>query len=70
MSGICKAKGRRKGRNSAKRNVQNQRTFNNVQERRQKYAKNHRMSLQEFLSLFNVKHWLTKPSSGQRSIIS
>ena len=69
MAGIAKAKARRKGRHAGKRNVQNQRTFNNITERRQAYAKSHRMSMQEFLNLFNVKRWLTRPTSANRSSI-
>lgn len=66
MAGICKAKGRRKGRHGGKRNAQNQRTFNNVTKRREAHAKAHGMTMAEFLSLFNPRKWISRPTKDSK----
>jgi hypothetical protein len=63
MAGICKAKGRRKAAHKGKRNVQNQRTYNNVTERRAAHAKSHGMTLEELVRKQGIRRWVAKPTS-------
>lgn len=70
MAGICKAKARRKGRHSGKRNIQNQRTFSNVTKRRKAHAEAHGMTLERFMTLFNPRKWVTRPTGKDKSVVS
>lgn len=64
MAGICKAKGRRKAASKGKRNIQNQRTYINIQKRRAKHAKNHRFeSVEVFEKFIGARRWTTKPTA-------
>jgi len=47
--------------NKARRNIQNQRTFRNVQKRRSIHAKNHGMSVADI----PAKRWVTVPTASK-----
>lgn len=54
-----KAKSRQHGHRKGKRNVQNQRTFQNVQRRRKIHADNHGMEI----AALGATRWTTKPTA-------
>jgi hypothetical protein len=54
-----KQKQRQHGHRKAKRNIQNQRTFENIQKRRLKHAKNHGMKIDDL----GATYFVTRPTS-------